>query len=232
MAVDTVQYLGVDLGYRFFAETLGTSDEARAIHDTMVEAGLTPQPERSQLFNVFSRDSLKSVAISITPFSSDDLSREGGLSVSQGGHAQGVIVDLEDRVHISRFTHIAVTKGKVVSSEHDVTELRKETRREAAEDDRIKAFAERAGKIKVAGPLVEIDARQVRSLGGISFNSLLGDRFSSSVHDEQQIAALRAETNVVAQIGLFVLFRTQGSACCSCSCSCWGSSSCSTSSVG
>jgi hypothetical protein len=231
MATDTVQYLGVEFGHRFFSEALKTSAEAKAIAREMTRHGVEAQPERSHVFNVFSPDSLKPVAISITPFSSKDLSHEGGLSVSASGHAQGVIVEMKKN-EIIGFTHFAMTGGKVVSTKHSVKELAAGGRAGALTDAHVKAFAEKVGKVKAKKPLIEIDARQVRSLASISYNDLLGDNFSRTVHSEADITKLRGDTNIVAEIGLFVLFRTQGSACCSCSCSCWGSSSCSSSYVG
>src|ERR1700730_13510161 len=122
MAMDTVHHLGVDLGYPFFWKALETSAEAKAIAAEMTRHGVEAQPERSHLFNVFSPDSLNSVAISITPLSSKDLSREGGLSVSAGGHAQGVIVEMTKN-EISAFTHFAMSNDRVVSTRHSVTEL-------------------------------------------------------------------------------------------------------------
>ena len=232
MATDTVQHLGCELGHRFFVKTLENSREAQALHDQMVKEGLEAQPERSHLFNVFSPDSLRSVAVSITPFSSKDLYREGGLSVSEGGHAQGVIVEVADRVTITGFAHYSVVDGEVVSSKHDIAELREGCPPDVVPDEHIRGIAEAVGKVKAATPLIEIEARQVRSLSSISYNSLLGDDFSRSVHDEAEITALRGNTSIVNEIGLFVLFRVSGSSCCSCSCSCWGSSSCSSSAVG
>jgi hypothetical protein len=195
----------------------------------MVDTGLEAQPERSHLFNIFSPDSLTSVAVSITPFSSRDLCTEGGLSVSAGGHAQAVIVELEDGVKITGFTHFSVVDGEVVSSHHGIEELEHD-RRQGTSTEHIRRLAESVGKVKAAGPLIEIDARQVRSLASISYNSLLGDDFSRSVHDADEITTLRGNTSLINEIGLFVLFRVSGSSCCSCSCSCWGSSSCSSSS--
>jgi hypothetical protein len=231
MAVDSVRHLGPDVGYRFFSKVLDASAEARAVHEAMTKQGLDPQPERTQVFSTFSADSMQSIAISVTPFTTRDLTREGGLSLSQGGHAQGVIVDISDHTKITGFTHMAVTGDEVVTSTHDVEEFRRDRPTGMLPDEFIKEQAERAGKISTARPLVEIDARQVRSLASISYNSLLGDEFSQSVHDEREITTLRANTDIVAEIGLFVLFRTSGSSCCSCSCSCWGSSSCSSSYV-
>ena len=231
MATDSVQHLGVDLGHRFFSKAYAASSEAKAISAEMAKQGLEAQSERTHLFNVFSRDSLKSLAISITPFSGKDLNYEGGLSLSQGGHAQGVIVELKNNTEIVGFTHLAVTDGKVVASKHSIKELGGRAAGAPADDDGIKAIAEKVGKVKAAAPLLEIDTQQVRSLASISYNSLLGDSFSRSVHNEAEVTELRGNNNIVAEIGLFVLFRTSGSSCCSCSCSCWGSSSCSSSAV-
>lgn len=110
MDTNTVQHLGIEYGQRFFAGELETASEAQAVSAAMVEQGLRPQFERTHVFNVFSPDSLKSVAISITPFNSKDGRREGGLSVSQGGHAQAVIVSIEG-VELRSFTHIAVAEA-------------------------------------------------------------------------------------------------------------------------
>jgi len=229
--MDTVQHLGVEFGQRFFTQALDISSEAKAISKEMEEHGLDPQPERTHIFNVFSPQSLQSVPISITPFVSKDLSFEGGLSVSSGGHAQGVIVEMKNRTEIVGFTHIAVTGGHLVTSKHTIGELTQGREAGRVSDSRIKAFAEKVGKVQAATPLIEIEAHQVRSLASVAYNTLLGDQFSRTVHNDAEITTLRGNTNLVAEIGLFVLFRTSGSACCSCSCSCWGSSSCSSSAV-
>lgn len=233
MTSDTVCHLGAEKGERFLVKVLDESTEAQLIYKAMTAQGLEPQPERTHLFSLYSSDSMKSIAVSITPLATGDLSREGGLSISQGGHAQGVVVDMSEGREIVGFTHFAVSGEEVLESHHDVKELRPD--REEIRGDTtafVREVAERVGKIKTAHPLVEIETRQVRSLAAVSYNSLLGDDFSQTVHGRDDIMALRRNTSVVAEIGLFVLFRTQGSACCSCSCSCWGSSSCSCSYVG
>ncbi|MFS0701751.1 hypothetical protein AB6N24_17390 [Cellulomonas sp. 179-A 4D5 NHS] len=233
-AVDTVQHLGTEHGYRFFESVLEKSDDARTLHGELTALGLEAQPERTQLFSVFSPDSLQSIAISVTPFSSKDQTQEGGLSVSEGGHAQAVVVDIKDRTTIAAFEHLALQDGQVVRSKHDTEELTRgrEGGKGRASDGYIRELAERVGKVPAGRHLVEIEARQVRSLASVSYNTLLGDDFSQSVHDKEEITALQGSTRLVAEIGLFVLFRTSGSACCSCSCSCWGSSSCSCSYAG
>lgn len=230
MATNTVNHLGVEFGQHFYAKAFEASSEAKLIAQEMEKQGLNAQPDRSHLFTLFSQDSLKSLAVSITPYSSKDLSHEGGLSLSEGGHAQGVIVEMKQH-EIVAFTHLAVTGGKLVSSKHTVAELRGQAGPSAVQvtEAHIKAFAEKIGKVKTAKPLVEVDTRQVRSLASISYSALLGDSFSHTVHSNADIQQLRGSADVVAQIALFVLFRTEGSACCSCSCSCWGSSSCSSS---
>lgn len=228
MATDSVQHLGVEYGHRFYAKAYEISSEAQLISAEMTKHGLQPQSERTHVFNVFSPDSLKSLAVSITPFSGKDLGHEGGLSISEGGHAQGVIVEIKNH-EVVGFTHLAVTGGKLVSSQHSTSELSPSGRSAGISDAHIKAFAEKAGKVKAAKHLIEIDSRQVRSLAGISYNALLGDDFSRQVHSSEDIDKLRGNSSIVAEIALFVLFRTDGSACCSCSCSCWGSSSCSSS---
>lgn len=232
MATDSVCFLGSDQGQRFFSSVVRGSREAQELQKALLDEGLEPQPERTQLFSLFSTDSLASIAVSVTPFTSKDFEREGGLSMSQGGHAQAVVVDIRDRTEIVGFTHYAVAGGEVVTSQHGIHELYPDgDRRGHGDEDYIRRLAEETGKVRSAQSLVEVDTRQVRSLASLSYNNLLSDDFSRSVHDEREVLALRAGTNVVAEIGLFVLFRTSGSSCCSCSCSCWGSSSCSSSYV-
>src|SRR6185503_19554609 len=106
------------------------------------------QPERSHVFNIFSPQSLQSVPVSITPFSGKKQRYEGGLSVSAGGHAQGVIVEMKERTEIVNFTHFAVTGGKVVISKHNVNELSRGGATHVVTDRRIKALAEKVGKVK------------------------------------------------------------------------------------
>ena len=225
---EIVHHLDAEHGQRFFSRVFTASDEAKLISAEMTKTGLQPQADRTHLFNVFSPDDLKPLTISITPYSNHDLSREGGLSLSHGGHAQGVIVEMKD-TEIVAFTHLAVLAGKVVSSRHTTADLSPTGTTSGLRDDHIKAFAERIGRVKAAKPLIEIQPGQARTLATVSYNALLSDNFSKVVHSEKEITALRGNSNVVAEIALFVLFRTQGSSCCSCSCSCWGSSSCSSS---
>jgi hypothetical protein len=226
---DTVYHLDVDNGPRFFAQIFTISDEAKAISAEMTKVGLQPQTERTHLFNVFSPDDLKPVSISITPYSSQDLSREGGLSMSHGGHAQGVIVEMSG-TEVVAFTHLAVSGGRVVSTRHTVGELTAAGGPGPLTDAQIQRFAEGIGRVQAAKPLIEIQPQQVRTLATVGYNALLNDQFSRQVHSATEINQLRGQSNIVAEIALFVMFRTQGSNCCSCSCSCWGSSSCSSSS--
>lgn len=224
----TAHYLGADLGSKFFYEVTELSDEAKLLSRAMSKYKLRAQPERSQLFSVYSPQSKAAIAISITPFSGEDRSVEGGLSVSEGGHAQAVVVRLKDTV-ITGFMHLTASKREVSVSEHSIDELGREDPDMVVRDRQIQAIAERVGKVKSAQPLVEIEPEQVRSLASVAYNRLLGDDFSRSVHSGKEIDALQGNTRIVSEIGLFVLFRTDGSSCCSCSCSCWGSSSCSSS---
>src|SRR5271165_4441003 len=224
--MDSVQSLGVEFGKRFIDKALALSNEGKLIAAALEEKGLTAQPERAHTFSIFSEKSLKSIAVGVMPFTSKDLKFEAGFSISEGGHAQAVIVEIKDRTEIVAFTHLAVAGGNLESRRFDAHQLSAYTRPGlAAMEEQTKLLAERAGKITAATPLVEIDTRQVRSIAALTYNSLLGDSFSRSVHTEDEITKLRGSTDIVSEIGLFVLFRTSGSACCSCSCSCWGSSS-------
>jgi hypothetical protein len=228
--VHTTHYLGADLGSKFFYKVAEMSEEAKLLSKGMAKYRLRAQPERSQLFSVYSQVSNCSIAISITPFSGEDREVEGGLAVSQGGHAQAVVVRMKETT-LTGFVHLTAANGELRESEHGLDELG------AAgtdvdmivRDRQIQAIADRVGKVKSARPLIEIEPGQVRSLASVAYNRLLRDDFSRSVHKGDEIEALQRNTRIVSEIGLFVLFRTDGSSCCSCSCSCWGSSSCSSS---
>ena len=217
---ESINQIGVEHGEAFFQAAMEASDEGRKIQGAMEKMGLRPQAERTQVFTVYSADSHKAIAISVTPFSSDDLSMEGGLSVSQGGHSQGVVVEMASKTRLVGFTHLAIADGEVRSERFDTKRL---------QSSRAKGLANEAGKIKTARPLVELTVREVASISSLSFNTLLNDSFARQVHSKSEIAALRGNTTIVSEISRFVLLRTSGSACCSCSTSCWGScsSSCS-----
>jgi hypothetical protein len=219
---NTVNHLGVEFGYDLFVRSMELSDEGRMIQEAMERYGLAAQPERSHVFTVYSPDSRKAIAISITPFSGKDQSIEGGLSVSEGGHAQGVVVEMEDN-RLRSFTHYAIEEGSLRSDRFEADHLLELSAAKLAPE---------AGMIKTARPLVELNLRQVSSLSSLTFSNLLTDEFAQSVYSEEDVESLRANTQIVSEISRFVLLRTSGSSCCSCSTSCWGSCSSSCSYVG
>lgn len=220
----TLTHLGVEYGMSFYESSLENSADGSIIHEALVERGLSPDSERSQLFSLYSPDSRKSIAVSVTPYNTEDQSMEAGLSISEGGHAQAVIVYLVNRIRIERFSTLAVNEeGQLVTAEFST---------EALMNSKARGLVEQFGRVRTARPLIEITRRQARSMGSLTFNSLLVDPKSRTVHNEDEIKALRANSQIIAEISQFVLMRTQGSACCSCSCSCWGSSSCSCSYAG
>jgi len=61
----TAHYLGADLGSKFFYEVTELSDEAKLLSRAMSKYKLRAQPERSQLFSVYSPQSKAAIAISI-----------------------------------------------------------------------------------------------------------------------------------------------------------------------
>lgn len=223
MAVaNSVNYLGVEYGEHFLKKAMEQSKEGQALEKSLNEMGLYAQSERSHVFNVFSPDDLRSIAICITPFSGEDRSREGGLSISEGGHSQAVVVEMRDNKLVG-FTHLALEGGSLRSEHFDAQQLLKVG---------AKRLSAEAGKVKSAKHLIELNARQTTSLSSVAFNSLLSDDFARSTYSSKEIAELRTNNRIVSEISRFVLLRTSGSACCSCSTSCWGSCSSSCSYVG
>jgi hypothetical protein len=222
----TVIHLGPEPAFDFFEQSMETSEQARAILRAMEDygPGLQAMPDRSQVFMTYSPQSRKSIAISVTPVVDKEQRYEGELSVSQGeGHATGVIVHMENRTEITRFTTFFYDNGEVRIDEFDRSRL---------DQVGVRRLAEDAGKIRASRSLVEITPRQVRTISNISFNTLVSDATSRTVHPPEEIAELRKNVGIISDISQFVLLRTSGSACCSCSCSCWGSSSCSCSYAG
>jgi hypothetical protein len=213
----TVNHLGVKHGRELADKAFAKSEDARAISKAMLDHGLTSTPERAHLFSLYSPESGVSLAISVIPFGRKDHKMAGGLSVSQGGFAKGVAVDIAEN-QVTGFTTFDAVKGKVVTSHHDAKAL---TSRGA------QALQEEAGKVVAGQHLIEITRPQVHSISQTAFNSLIHDDFAKKEYSQQEIRGLAANTKIISEISTFVLLRTSGSACCSCSCSCWGSSSCS-----
>lgn len=222
MAATSVNHLGVEYGYEFFEKTIELSEEGKAIQAAMENLGLMAQPERSHVFTVFSPDDLRAIAIAVTPFSSDDRKLEGSLSISEGGHAQGVVVEMDGQKVVG-FTHFAMEDGQLRSDQYRADQLM---------TTKARTLASEAGKIKSARPLVELNVRHVVSISSVTFSSLLTDDFARSVYSQEEIKGLRSNARIVSEISRFVLLRTSGSSCCSCSTSCWGSCSSSSSYVG
>jgi hypothetical protein len=222
VGANTVNHLGVEFGHEFFDRSMEGSEEGRAIQEAMEGLGLYAQPERTHVFSVFSQVSNKAIAVCVTPFSGEDRSLEGGLSVSEGGHAQGVVVELKE-ARLVAFTHFALEGGSLRAERFEAEQLRKLNAR---------GLSREAGMVKSAQPLVELNLRQVVSMSSLTFSNLLTDDFAQSVYSKEEVRDLRANGPIVSDISRFILLRTSGSSCCSCSTSCWGSCSSSCSSVG
>jgi hypothetical protein len=220
----TVTHLGSEQGKTFAEKALERSKGGQAIAKKLAEEGLVLMHDRTNVFSVYSPDSVKAIAIGIIPCvpkDQKDHKRAGGLSVSDGGFAKAVTVELGERSRLVSFSTYDVVGETVKTEKFEASQLEKMG---------AKALAERAGKVPAGTHLVELTVRQVSSITDLAQNYLLHDKFSLSKHSKEEIKALEANRKIVNEIGQFVLLRTSGSACCSCSCSCWGSSSCSCSS--
>jgi hypothetical protein len=215
----TVCLLDIEHGLPFIEKTLELSKEGQAIHKAMEELGLMPMHERARIFTVYSPGSSAAFAIGIIPFTSKDLTTMGGLSISQGGHAKGVVVHMEKRTELTGFTTLDVVNGEVKPQKFSARQLKEQG---------AKRLATEAGTIRSEKPLLDLSVRQVRSITDLAYGSLLTDESSRSVHPAKEVRALRGNTKIVSDISQFVLLRSASSpGGCSCSSSCWGCSSCS-----
>jgi hypothetical protein len=153
------------------------------------------------------------------PFASEDLNKAGGLSVSQGGHAKGVIVQLKARTKMVEFHTLDVDRGKVRTRKYKVSQLVRQG---------AKGMAKKVAKIKSRKPLVELSVQQVRSIASLVYSGLMTDESARTVHSPDEAITLRANDQIVSEIGAFVLMCSAASpGGCSCSSSCWACSSCS-----
>jgi hypothetical protein len=213
----TVSELDIELGMPFIEKTLESSESARALSETLQQEGMRPMPERSRLVNIYSGESLTSLAVGIVPFVSDDLSAHAGLSVSQGGYATAVRVRMSGRTTIAQLSTLFFVDGKIRSFDFDPDELL---------SDGATAIAERTGKVRSDRPFTELSVRQVRSISSYAHTAFLHDEPSMNIYSTDELVALRGNGELATEIGTLALLQTISSpGGCSCSSCCYGCSS-------
>ena len=213
----SVNHLGVEMGMEFVERALERSEGGRAIHRALEESGLRAMPERSHLFTVFSPASAEALALGVLPFVADDLTAHGGLSISQGGYAKGVRVQMARRTSIVRFTAFDFIGGRVQAEEFDTRRLMEQGARR---------LAEASGRIRVEPPLAEFSIRQMRSMTDLTHGALLVDDASRNIYSAREIDALRANARIVSEIAIFArgkqggggIGSTSSSSCFGCTC--------------
>jgi len=215
----TVNELDIELGMPFIERALETSDSARLLTEELQRDGLRPMAERSRVVNAYSPDSSSAVAIGFLPFVTDDLTRHAGLSVSQGGYATAVRVEMADRTTVARVSTLFVENGAVRDFDFDPEDLL----RQGAGN-----LAAAAGQVRSDRPFVDLSVRQVRSISSYSHSALLHDEASMSIYGSEELTALRGNGALSVEIGTLALLQTMSSpGGCSCSSCCYGCSSCS-----
>jgi hypothetical protein len=193
---------------------------AREIDDGMRRRGLVGALARARGYAPFSRTRARPKSISIIPYSSPDPQSRfvGGLGISEGEPASGVIVEL-DGTAVVKVTTLDYIGGEYSEREIPVTEL---------VGSRLETLIERREREQL-DPDISVDTASRIALN--AFNVLLTDEHSQMVHTREDIQGLIYNAPVVNLIAELQYMRSIGvaaspgtSCCCCCSC-CWGSCS-------
>jgi hypothetical protein len=187
----------------------------------MKKRGLVGMIERARGYAPFSKVLARPKTVTIIPYSSSDPNAKlvGGVGISDGEPASGIVVEL-DGAKVVRFTSLDFFSGKLVERDLSAAEL------EANGPARMVDEAKR----ETIEP--DLPVGTATALASDAFKSLLFDNYSATVHSEAQLREMFHAAPLVTAIAELQHMRhlglpTASSCCCCCSC-CWGScSSCS-----
>jgi hypothetical protein len=215
----TVFQMDADDAVAFIEKQLEVSEAARALFQALQDDGLTPNVQRSQLFGIYSRESRKSLSVGILPFITEDLVAHGAISVSEGGFARAVIVNVEGRTNLTEFVSVDYYEGELLRQTFSKDDLTAEG---------VEAVAQRLGILNSPHPLVELSGRQVNLVAHLAFTTLHRDEFSRQVYGADDLLAISKQAPSVSDAAMVMMMSTGVSHTgCSCSSSCYGCSSCS-----
>ena len=198
--------------------------EARGMHEVdaaMKKRGLVAMVERARGYTPFSKVLARPKTVTIIPYSSSDPKAKfvGGVGISDGEPASGIIVEL-DGSKVVRFTSLDFFSGKLVERDLSASDL---------ESSGAAEMVEKAKREKIEP---DLPIGTATSLASNAFKALLFDSYSTTVHSEKELREMFHAAPLVNAIAELQHMRhlglaTADSCCCCCSC-CWGScSSCS-----
>ncbi len=204
---------------RMLGETRGVPE----ITEGLAKRGLVRSISRARAYTAFSHTLASTKTVTVVPFNSGDKKSPhvGGLGLSDGQPANGVVVEL-DGTRIVRFTTLDFIDGKYSEKDFEVSDLVAKGY-EAHVEERERGVVE---------PHLPIDASV--NIATNAFRVLVSDDHSLAVHTAGQVGEFMHQLPIVSMIAELQYSRLRGLAaspdvsCCSCCCCCWGCcSSCS-----
>jgi hypothetical protein len=204
---------------RAVAESRGAPE----IMKGLAERGLVRSFDRAKAFTAFSHTLANTKTVAIVPFSSPDKKSPlvGGLGMSDGQPANGVVVEL-DGTSVVRFTTLDFLEGEYSEKTFEVADL-------VAQGPEAHVEERERGAVE---PHLTVDASA--HIATHAFRVLVTDDHSRAVHTAGQVGEFMHQLPIVSMIAELQYSRLRGLAaspdvsCCSCCCCCWGCcSSCS-----
>jgi hypothetical protein len=205
---------------RLFDETEGANDVANG----MGERGLLRSFERSLTFTAFSHSLAATKTVTVIPFSSPDPHSVyvGGLGISEGQPANGVVVELQG-TQLLRFTTLDFLEGEYSERTFELADLM---------GSGIDAYVEERDREAIEPHLPVSDSI---NLATHAFRVLVTDDHSLAIHSSDDVGEFMHQLPIISMIAELQYQRLRGlhttsitMSCCSCCCCCWGCcSSCS-----
>lgn len=201
---------------RLMSESRGFEE----VDAAMREQGLVAMVGRARGYTPFSRTSASCKLVVIVPYSSTDRDSElvGGLGLSEGEPASGVVTRLEDN-RVADVATFDLLEGEFVRRRFEREELLR-TPPEELREDRHRG-----------DETPDLDRSVTAGMAADAFKVLLFDEHSSLVHDPEDQREMVYDLPLVSSIAELQYVRLEGLSaspdvsCCSCCCCCWGSCS-------
>lgn len=222
-ALRSIKALPVEHAQLVARRALGEARGAPEISQGLAARGLVRGIDRARAFTAFSHTLANTKTITVVPFSSSDKNSPhvGGLGLSDGQPANGVVVEL-DGTKVVSFTTLDFMEGKYSEKTFQVADLVSK-----GTDAHVEELARGA-----VAPHLTVDASTSIATG--AFRVLVSDEHSLAVHSAAEVADFMHQLPIVGMIAELQYSRLRGLAaspdvsCCSCCCCCWGCcSSCS-----
>lgn len=197
---------------------------AKEIDAYMRRHGLVPMMSRACAFSPTSRMTANTKQIAIVPYASStpDSDHVGGVGISDGEPASGVIVELKANQIVS-FITVDFLGGKLDEQRISTADLIASGPEKFVNRDYKREDVQR-----------DLTQDQSSSVASAAFQALLFDQHSTMIHTAADLRRLVNNMPIVTAIAELQYMRLEGvtfspsTSCCSCCCCCWGCcSSCS-----